>query len=159
MKISIISVGKIKESFYREAIAEYSKRLSSYCKFQIIEVADEKAPDHASDVEVIQIKEKEGARIKKYIDDKAYVIALAIEGKQFDSVKFSQKLEQLMITGNSHIIFIIGGSLGLDSTILKQADLLLSFSEMTFPHQLMRVVLSEQIYRAFRIMQNEPYHK
>ncbi|MBQ1171222.1 MAG: 23S rRNA (pseudouridine(1915)-N(3))-methyltransferase RlmH [Lachnospiraceae bacterium] len=159
MKITIISVGKIKEKFYREAVAEYAKRLSSYCKFQIIELADEKTPENASFELENQIKDKEGERILKSVDEKGYLIALAIEGKKFDSVQFSNRLEKLMINGNSHIQFVIGGSLGLSENVLKKADDKISFSDMTFPHQLMRVILSEQIYRAFRIMNHEPYHK
>ena len=159
MKITVLTVGKIKEKYFNDGIAEYSKRLSRYCKLEIVEVADEKTPDNASETEELQIKEKEGDRLLKYIKEDAYVIALAIEGKQLDSVELSQKIEKLGINGTSHIIFIIGGSLGLDDRILKRADFKLSFSRMTFPHQMMRMVLLEQIYRAYRIMKNEPYHK
>ena len=159
MKITIISVGKIKENFYREAIAEYAKRLSSYCKFEIIELQDEKTPDKASAETERLIKEKEAERIMKAVDEKGYLIALAINGKAYDSVQFSQHIEKLMITGNSHIQFVIGGSLGLADSVLKLADEYISFSHFTFPHQLMRVILAEQIYRAYRIMNHEPYHK
>lgn len=159
MKISIVCVGKIKEKFFRMAIDEYSKRLSRYCKLEIIEVADEKTPDNASEHEVSLIKDKEGERILKNINADAYVIALAIQGKQLSSEELADKIEKLGIQGISHIQFIIGGSLGLSDRVLKQADLLLSFSKMTFPHQLMRVVLLEQVYRSYRIIQNEPYHK
>ena len=159
MKITILTVGKIKEDFYRKAIAEYSKRLSRYCKLEIIEVTDEKTPDSASAVVEEQIKDKEGERLLKYIREDAYVIALAIEGKMLDSIGLSKKIEQLGIMGKSHIIFVIGGSLGLSDRILKRADFKLSFSKMTFPHQLMRVVLLEQIYRSYRIICKEPYHK
>ena len=159
MKVTILCVGKIKEKFYRDAIAEYEKRLSRYCKLEIVEVADEKTPDNASELVELQIKEKEAERMEKYIKDGAYVIALAIEGKQLDSVELSEKIEQLGTGGISHIIFIIGGSLGLADRILKRADYKLSFSKMTFPHQLMRVILLEQIYRSYRIMNREPYHK
>lgn len=159
MKITILCVGKIKEKFYRDAIAEYDKRLSRYCKLEIAEVADEKTPDRASEHEELLIKEKEAERMEKYLKDGAYVIALAIDGKQLDSVELSEKLEQLGTTGTSHIIFVIGGSLGLSDRILKRADYRLSFSKMTFPHQLMRVILLEQIYRGYRIMNHEPYHK
>lgn len=159
MKVTILCVGKIKEKFYRDAIAEYEKRLSRYCKLEIIEVADEKTPDNASETAELQIKEKEAERMEKYLKDGAYVIALAIEGKQSDSVELSEKIEQLGTGGISHIIFIIGGSLGLAESILKKADYKLSFSKMTFPHQLMRVILLEQIYRSYRIMNHEPYHK
>ena len=159
MKITILTVGKIKEDFYRKAIAEYSKRLSRYCKLEIIEVTDEKTPDSASAVVEEQIKDKEGERLLKYIREDAYVIALAIEGKMLDSIGLSKKIEQLGIMGKSRIIFVIGGSLGLSDRILKRADFKLSFSKMTFPHQLMRVILLEQIYRSYRIICKEPYHK
>ena len=159
MKITIIRVGKIKEKSYREAIAEYAKRLSSYCKFEIIELQDEKTPDKASAETERLIKEKEAERIMKAVDEKGYLIALAINGKAYDSVQFSQHIEKLMITGNSHIQFVIGGSLGLADSVLKLADEYISFSHFTFPHQLMRVILAEQIYRAYRIMNHEPYHK
>lgn len=159
MKITILTVGKIKEDFYRKAIAEYSKRLSRYCKLEIIEVTDEKTPDSASAVVEEQIKDKEGERLLKYIREDAYVIALAIEGKMLDSIELSKNIEQLGIIGKSHIIFVIGGSLGLSDRILKRADFKLSFSKMTFPHQLMRVILLEQIYRSYRIICKEPYHK
>ena len=159
MKITILTVGQIKEDFYRKAIAEYSKRLSRYCKLEIIEVTDEKTPDSASAVVEEQIKDKEGERLLKYIREDAYVIALAIEGKMLDSIELSKNIEQLGIMGKSHIIFVIGGSLGLSDRILKRADYKLSFSKMTFPHQLMRVILLEQIYRSYRIICKEPYHK
>ena len=159
MKITIISVGRIKEKFYREAIAEYAKRLSSYCKIENKELPDEKTPDRASSETERQIKEKEAERIIKAVDEKGYLIALAIHGRTYDSVQFSEHLEKLMITGNSHIQFVIGGSLGLSDRVLKLADEHISFSQLTFPHQLMRVILAEQIYRAYRIMNHEPYHK
>ena len=159
MKITILTVGKIKEDFYRKAIAEYSKRLSRYCKLEIIEVTDEKTPDSASAVVEEQIKDKEGERLLKYIREDAYVIALAIEGKMLDSIGLSKKIEQLGIMGKSRIIFVIVGSLLLSDRILKRADFKLSFSKMTFPHQLMRVILLEQIYRSYRIICKEPYHK
>lgn len=163
MKITILCVGKIKEKFYRDAIAEYEKRLSRYCKLEIIEVTDEKTPEHASAAAETQIKEKEAermlARMDKYLREGAFVCALAIDGKQLDSVELSEKIEHLGISGTSHIIFLIGGSLGMADSILKRADMKLSFSRMTFPHQLMRVILLEQVYRAYRIMSKEPYHK
>lgn len=159
MKITVLTVGKVKEKFYRQAIEEFQKRLSRYCKLEIVEVSDEKTPDHASETEERLIKEKEGQRILKYIREDAWVCALAIEGKMLDSVELSEKLEQMGISGVSHMIFVIGGSLGLADEVLKRADFKLSFSKMTFPHQLMRVILLEQIYRAYRIMQGEPYHK
>lgn len=159
MKITILTVGKVKEKFYRQAIEEFEKRLSRYCKLEIIEVQDEKTPDRASEVEEMQIKEKEGQRLLKYIREDAWVCALAIEGKMLDSVELSAKMEQMGVGGTSHMIFVIGGSLGLAEEVLKRADFKLSFSKMTFPHQLMRVILLEQIYRAYRIMKGEPYHK
>ena len=159
MKITICCVGKIKEKFYSQAIEEYSKRLSKYCKLEIKEAADEKTPDSASDTVNRMIKEKEGDRLLSFIKDDSYVIALAIDGKMLDSVELSEKIENLMLSGKSDIVFVIGGSLGLDKRVLDRADYKLSFSKMTFPHQLMRVILLEQIYRSFRIMKNEPYHK
>ncbi len=159
MKITIITVGKVKESYFRGAIEEYSKRLSKYCKLDIVEVADEKTPDKASETEEGQIKAKEAERIMKHVREDAYVIALAIEGKQLDSVELADKMETLGVQGKSHIQFIIGGSLGLHGSVLSRADYKLSFSKMTFPHQLMRVILLEQIYRAYRIISHEPYHK
>lgn len=159
MKITIISVGKIKEAFYRDAIAEYSKRLSAYCKLEIKEVADEKTPDNASFELEKQIRDKEGERILKAMDEKGYCIALAIDGKKYDSITFAKHMEKLAVSGKSHIQFVIGGSLGLSDKVLAKADEKLSFSDMTFPHQLMRVILLEQIYRGFRINNHEPYHK
>lgn len=159
MKITILSVGKIKERFYREAVGEFAKRLSRYCKLEIIEVPDEKTPDGASEAKERQILEKEGARLEKYLRDDAWVCALAVNGKKLDSVSFSNKIEQLGISGVSHIQFLIGGSLGLSESVLGRADYELSFSDMTFPHQLMRVILLEQIYRGYRIMMKQPYHK
>lgn len=159
MKITICCVGKIKEKFYSQAIEEYSKRLSKYCKLEIKEAADEKTPDSASDTVNRMIKEKEGDRLLSFIKDDSYVIALAIDGKMLDSVELSEKIDNLMLSGKSDIVFVIGGSLGLDKRVLDRADYKLSFSKMTFPHQLMRVILLEQIYRSFRIIKNEPYHK
>ena len=159
MKIKIICVGKIKEKFYTMAIDEYAKRLSRYCKLEIIEVADEKTPDGCSEVVEAQIKAKEGERINNAIKEDDYVISLAINGTKLDSVAFADKIEKLGVNGVSSIAFIIGGSLGLGNNILKRSDYKLSFSDMTFPHQLMRVILLEQIYRAFRINAGEPYHK
>lgn len=159
MRITIICVGKVKEKFYRDAIEEYAKRLSKYCKFEIIEVADEKTPDKASPIEEEQIKEKEAQRILAKIKQDSYVCTLEIAGKELSSVEFADWIEKSAIGGRSQINFVIGGSLGLHSTVLARSDYALSFSRMTFPHQLMRVILSEQIYRAFRIISNEPYHK
>lgn len=159
MKITILAVGKIKEGYFRDAVSEYSKRLSKYCRLEIIEVADEKTPEHAGERQQEQIREKEADRLLRYIKEDAYICPLAIEGKRFTSAAFAQRIEQLGIQGKSHIIFIIGGSLGLHDKVLQRADEKLSFSDMTFPHQLMRVILLEQIYRACRINANEPYHK
>ena len=159
MKIKLITVGKIKEKFFSQAIDEYSKRLSRYCKLEIIEVADEKTPDEASLHEEELIKSREGERILKSIKDDAYVVALAIEGKKLTSPGFADFVEKLGVGGTSHIQFVIGGSLGLAPEVMKRADYKLSFSDMTFPHQLMRVILLEQVYRAYRIINGEPYHK
>ena len=159
MKITIISVGKIKEKFYRDAIDEYAKRLSKYCKFEIIEVADEKTPDKCSEVEEQIILSKEAEKILKHIRPEMFVYALAIKGKKLDSVAFANDINQLGLSGKSSLAFVIGGSLGLHESVLKRSDKQLSFSDMTFPHQLMRVILTEQIYRCFRIIANEPYHK
>lgn len=159
MKISILCVGKIKEGFYREAVSEYAKRLSRYCKLEICEVADEKTPEQCSDVAGQQILEREGERLARLLKPDAFCIALAIEGKKMDSCAFSGWIDRLGINGTSHIQFLIGGSLGLSDRLLRQADARLSFSDMTFPHQLMRVILLEQIYRGYRIMNHEPYHK
>lgn len=159
MKITVLCVGKVKEKFFTDAIKEYSKRLSRYCKLEIVEVADEKTPDGASELVVSQIKEKEAERMEKYLPDSAYVIALAIEGKKLTSEKLAEKIDSLGISGTSHMVFLIGGSLGMSDRLLKRADYLLSFSDMTFPHQLMRVILLEQVYRSYRIIHGEPYHK
>lgn len=159
MKITLITVGKIKEKYFTMAIDEYAKRLGRYCKLEIVELADEKTPDNAGEAMNQQIMEREGERILAAIPDSAYVIALAIEGKMPDSVELSEKISGLLVDGYSNIAFIIGGSLGLHQKVLKRADFLLSFSRMTFPHQLMRVILLEQIYRGFRIANHEPYHK
>ena len=159
MKITIITVGKIKEKYLKDAIAEYSKRLSKYCKLEIVEVADEKTPDNASDVVEDVIRSKEAERILKYVKDDAFVITLEINGKQLSSEELANKIDKLGIQGTSHIIFIIGGSIGLGQEVLQKSNFALSFSKMTFPHQLMRVVLLEQIYRSYRIINGEPYHK
>lgn len=154
-----MTVGKVKEKYFRDAIAEYTKRLSRYCKLEIIEVADEKTPDKASETEEEQIKQKEADRILKNIREDSYCIALVIEGKKMDSVSLARNIERLGLNGKSNIVFVIGGSLGLHQSVLKRADEKLSFSDMTFPHQLMRVILLEQIYRSYRIINKEPYHK
>jgi 23S rRNA (pseudouridine1915-N3)-methyltransferase len=159
MKITILAVGKIKEKYFTAAIQEYAKRLSRYCKLEIVEVADEKTPDKASEREEELIREKEGKRLLKQIREDAYTIALVIESKQLSSEEFAEKINTLGITGKSHILFVIGGSIGLSKEVLERVDEKISFSKMTFPHQLMRVVLLEQIYRGYRIISGEPYHK
>lgn len=159
MKITVLTVGKIKEKYLRDAIAEYTKRLIRYCKLEIIEVADEKTPDNASENAEEMIRQKEAERLLKYIREDAYLITLEIGGKQLTSEEFSEKIEKLGIQGTSHIIFVIGGSIGIGKAVLEKSDYALSFSKMTFPHQLMRVILLEQIYRGYRIMSGEPYHK
>ena len=159
MKITIVCVGKIKEKFYRDALAEYTKRLSRYCSLTITEVTDEKTKEQASETECAIIKDREGERILKSIRDDGYVIALAIDGKTLDSVELSEKIDKLGLSGKSNVYFAIGGSLGLSDAVMKRADYKLSFSRMTFPHQLMRVILLEQIYRSYRIINHEPYHK
>ncbi|MCI8956446.1 MAG: 23S rRNA (pseudouridine(1915)-N(3))-methyltransferase RlmH [Eubacterium sp.] len=159
MKITVLAVGKIKEKFYIDAIQEYAKRLSRYCKLEMIQVADEKTTENCSETEIDIVKKKEAERILKYIPEQAYVVTLEILGKQLDSVEMADKINRLGIGGTSHIVFIIGGSLGLHQSVSDRSDFKLSFSKMTFPHQLMRVVLLEQIYRSYRIINNEPYHK
>lgn len=159
MKITVVSVGKIKEKYLINAIKEYSKRLSSYCNLIQIELADEKAPETLSEKEVLQIKEKEGKKILGKIRDSQYVFALDLSGKQRTSEEFSEELEKLPIYGDSDVVFIIGGSLGLSKEVLTRSNTQICFSKMTFPHQLMKVILLEQIYRAYRIMKGEPYHK
>lgn len=159
MKVTIITVGKIKEKYLKDAIAEYTKRLSKYCKLEIIEVADEKTPDNASEVVEDAIRSKEAERILKYVKEDAFVITLEIGGKMLSSEELADKIDKLGVQGTSHIIFIIGGSIGLGKEVLAKSDYALSFSRMTFPHQLMRVILLEQIYRSYRIINGEPYHK
>ena len=159
MKITIITVGKIKEKYLKDAISEYTKRLSKYCKLDIVEVADEKTPDNASEVVENQIRSKEAERILKYVKDDAFVVTLEINGKQLTSEELAKKIDTLGIQGHSHIIFIIGGSIGLGQEVLQKSNFALSFSKMTVPHQLMRVILLEQIYRSYRIINGEPYHK
>ncbi len=159
MKITILTVGKIKESYLKEAIAEYSKRLGRYCKLEIIEVADEKTPENASAAEEEAIREKEAARLLKYVRDDALLITLEIEGRQFSSEELARQIDTWGIQRKSHLQFVIGGSLGLGRSIRSRSDLALSFSRLTFPHQLMRVILLEQLYRSWRIISGEPYHK
>lgn len=159
MNISIVTVGKLKEKYLKQGIEEYTKRLNSYAKMQLIEVADEKAPETLSDADMEIIKKKEADRILAKIAPDAHVIALAIDGKMKTSEEFAASLDSLMTYGKSKIVFVIGGSLGLHSSVLQRSNEKLSFSKMTFPHQLMKLVLVEQIYRGFRIIKGEPYHK
>ena len=159
MKVSIICVGKIKEEFYRKAVTEYEKRLSRYCKLEIIEVPDEKTPDGASALLEEQIKEKEGAKILRHLREDAYIYTLEIRGKELDSEKFAHQIEKQAVGGVSHIQFVIGGSLGLAPSVSRAADEAISFSKMTFPHQLARIMLLEQLYRAFQINAGGKYHK
>ena len=159
MKVTVIGVGRLKEKYWQLAIDEYSKRLGKYIKLNIIEVADEKAPENLSVAEAQIVKKSEGERILKNIKSDMYVIALAIEGKMLTSEELSGFLNERMVRGDGNIAFVIGGSLGLSSEVMERADYKLSFSKMTFPHQLMRVILLEQIYRSYRIINNEPYHK
>ena len=159
MKVKIIAVGKLKEKYLKDGIAEYGKRMSRFAKFEIVELADEKIPDNASAAQNQQIMEKEGERILAKISERDYVIVLAIEGKQLSSEAFSQIIADATLRGYSDIVFVIGGSLGLADKVKKRANLRLSFGLLTLPHQLMRLVLSEQIYRAFMIQQGSSYHK
>ncbi|MCI8455080.1 MAG: 23S rRNA (pseudouridine(1915)-N(3))-methyltransferase RlmH [Lachnospiraceae bacterium] len=159
MKITVLAVGKVKERFYREAVAEYTKRLGRYCRLEIMEVSDEKTPDGAGPALERQIKEKEGERILSHIREGCYVVALAIEGVETDSLGLAERIEAWSVSGISHLVFIIGGSLGLADSVLSRADFKLSFSRLTFPHQLMRVLVLEQLYRSYRIIQKQPYHK
>lgn len=159
MTITIITVGKLKEKYLKDAIDEYSKRLSRYCKLDIIELPDEKTPDNASEKEELAIKEKEGQAILNKIKDNMFVIAMDLGGKQLMSEEFAGYIDNLGVTGNSNIAFVIGGSLGISKSVLARANYKLCFSKMTFPHQLFRVMLLEQVYRGFRIIKGEPYHK
>ena len=159
MKITILSVGKIKEKYLSDAIAEYSKRLGRYCRLNIIQVQDEKTPDEPSNTQKQLILDKEASRLEAYIENGTHLIALAINGQPLSSEELAEKINSLGLSGQSNITFVIGGSLGLSDKILSRADMLLSFSKMTFPHQLMRVILLEQIYRSFKIISHEPYHK
>lgn len=159
MRINIVCVGKIKEKYLKLGIDEFKKRLSKYCKLEIIELEDEKAPENLSDKEMLIIKEKEGKKILSKIKDNSYVIALAIDGKNLSSEELAETINKLGVRGISNITFVIGGSLGLSDEVLSRADYKLSFSKMTFPHQLMRLILLEQVYRVYRINNGEPYHK
>ena len=159
MKIKVVTVGKLKEKYLKDGIAEYSKRISGFAKLEMIELADEKTPDRASESENQKILEIEGQRILSKVADRDFVIVLAIEGKILSSEEFSKQLEEASIKGFSTLTFIIGGSLGLAPIVKKRANLSVSFGRLTLPHQLMRMVLVEQIYRAFTIQQGSPYHK
>ncbi|MFR4164022.1 MAG: 23S rRNA (pseudouridine(1915)-N(3))-methyltransferase RlmH [Paraclostridium sordellii] len=159
MNITIISVGKLKEKYLKLGIEEFSKRLSKYCKLDMIELDDEKCPENLSDKDMEIVKNKEGQKILSKVKNNSYVIALAIDGKNLSSEALADTISKLTVRGISHITFIIGGSLGLADEVLKRADYKLSFSKMTFPHQLMKLILLEQVYRSFRINNNEPYHK
>lgn len=159
MKVKVISVGKLKEKYLKDGIAEYTKRLGRFARMELVELADEKTPDNASPVEKDQIMAKEAERILAKIGERDFVVVLAIEGKQFSSEAFSQILQDKMVAGYSTITFIIGGSLGLADSVKKRANQLMSFGLLTLPHQLMRLVLMEQIYRAFMIAEGSPYHK
>jgi len=159
MNVTVLAVGRIKEVYLVEGIQEYAKRLSKYCKLNIIEIADEKAPDNMSLKQLEQVKNKEGEKLKYKIPRDCFLVSLAIEGKTFSSESLAAKIEDIKTYNNSHIVFVIGGSNGLSKDILNRSNLLLSFGKMTFPHQLMRMILLEQVYRSFRINNNEPYHK
>ena len=159
MKIKVVTVGKLKEKYLKDGIAEYSKRISRFAKLEMIELADEKTPDRASESENQKILEIEGQRILSKVGDRDFVIVLAIEGKTLSSEEFSKQLEEASIKGFSTLTFIIGGSLGLAQDVKNRANLSISFGRLTLPHQLMRLVLVEQIYRAFTIQQGSPYHK
>ncbi|WP_079710178.1 23S rRNA (pseudouridine(1915)-N(3))-methyltransferase RlmH [Paraliobacillus ryukyuensis] len=157
MNITIISVGKLKEKYLKQGIEEYVKRLGSYATINLVEVPDEKAPENLSDAQMTEVMNKEGERILAKINPDSYVITLEIQGKQLTSEGLAQKMDELAIHGKSKIAFVIGGSLGLSEAVRKRSDFALSFSKMTLPHQLMRLVLVEQIYRGFRINRGEPY--
>ncbi|MCZ0717384.1 23S rRNA (pseudouridine(1915)-N(3))-methyltransferase RlmH [Aerococcus kribbianus] len=159
MRVKIIAVGKLKEKYLKQGIAEYAKRLGKYCKFEVIEVKDEATPDSASDKEEEQIKIKEGQRILDKIAPNDYVYVLAIKGKMLSSEELAESMSQSLIYGHSNLVFVIGGSLGTSHELEQRADQLISFGKLTFPHQLMRLVLSEQIYRSFRIQNGHAYHK
>lgn len=159
MNITILSVGKIKEKYLIEGIKEYTKRLSVYCKLDYIELKDEKTTEDASDKEIAMVKDAEGLRILSKIKDTQYVITLEIQGQMLTSEALAKHMNHLALIGKSNMVFVIGGSLGLSEAVLKRSDYALSFSKMTFPHQLMKLILVEQIYRGYRINRGEPYHK
>lgn len=159
MNVKVVCVGKLKERFYEDAVKEFMKRLSRYGTFEIVEVADEKAPEQLSAMQKIQVKRAEGERILSHVQSNDYVIATAIDGKMLSSEEFSYKLSDIMLGGKSRLALIIGGSLGLSDEVLSRANLKLSLGKATFSHQIFRIMLLEQLYRAFKIMNNEPYHK
>lgn len=159
MKITIAAVGKLKEKYLKDAISEYTKRISRFADIEIVEVEDEHAPESLSPAQEAQVKQKEAERLLKRVKENSYIILLDLAGEQADSETFSSKIESVMLSGNSHITFIIGGSLGLDKSLINAAGYRLCLSKMTFPHQLARLILLEQIYRAFKIMNGETYHK
>ena len=159
LHINIICIGKLKEKYLQEAISEYSKRLSKYCVFNITELSDEKVPDNLNDSIIKNIKEKEAEKIISRIDKNSYIMTLDLKGRQFTSEEFSKKIEDISLNSSSNITFIIGGTLGLSESILKRSNELICFSKMTFPHQLIRVFLVEQLFRAFKISNNETYHR
>ncbi len=159
MKITIAAVGKLKERYLKDGIAEYVKRLSRFADVELVEVDDEHAPESLSEAQEIQVKQREAERLLKRVKDGSYVILLDLAGRQTGSEDFAAKLEDIMLSGGSHITFIIGGSLGLDQSLIDAANYRLCLSKMTFPHQLARLILLEQIYRAFKIMKGEIYHK
>ncbi|WP_010681335.1 23S rRNA (pseudouridine(1915)-N(3))-methyltransferase RlmH [Acetivibrio cellulolyticus] len=159
MKITLVVVGKLKEKYLKEGISEYSKRLSRFCELQIVEVDDEQAPENLSEAQEVQVKRKEAERILKKVKDGSALIVLDLKGKKLDSEGFAEKLNSFFISGKSHLTFVIGGSLGLDDEIIQKADFRLCLSDMTFPHQLARLILLEQIFRGFKILNGETYHK
>ncbi len=159
MNVTVVCVGKLKEAYWRDGISEYSKRLQKYMKLDIIELADEKAPERMSEAQELEVKRKEGQRILKSIKENSFVVVLAIEGKELSSEGLAEWITQKEISGISHITFVIGGSLGVSAEVMKRGDFYLSFSPMTFPHQMMRLILLEQIYRSMKIQKKEPYHK
>lgn len=159
MNISVICVGKLKERYWTDAVGEYSKRLKSYCNLEIVELKESRLPDKAGPAEEQAVKEAEGEEILKKIRSGVYVVTLEVKGRMLSSEKLAEKVEKLAIDGVSNLVFVIGGSLGLSEAVSRRADFKLSFSEMTFPHQMMRVILLEQLYRSFKIIRNETYHK
>lgn len=159
MNITLISVGKLKEKYLKLGIEEFAKRLSKYCKLEMIELDDEKCPENLSPKDMLIVKDKEGKKILSKVKGNSYVIALAIDGKNLSSEELADTMGKLAVRGHSHVTFVIGGSLGLSDEVMKRADYKLSFSRMTFPHQMMKLILLEQVYRAYRINNNEPYHK